>query len=176
MATTPNAAKAAVVSEVTAKFADSDAALITEYRGLSVGSLATLRRSLRVHGAEYKVYKNTRARFGATAAGFEGLNEFLVGPTAITFVKGDASAVAKALRDHAAQNPLLLLKGGVIGGKTVNAKELKVLADLPPREVLLAQLAGMLQAPLNKTANLLQAPMRKVAYGLKSLIESKEAA
>jgi large subunit ribosomal protein L10 len=69
-----------------------------------------------------------------------------------------------------------LLKGGVIGGKTVNAKELKVLADLPPREVLLAQLAGMLQAPLNKTANLLQAPMRKVAYGLKSLIESKEAA
>ena len=176
MTTTPNAAKAAVVSEVTAKFADSDAALITEYRGLSVGSLATLRRSLRVHGAEYKVYKNTLARFGATAAGFEGLNEFLVGPTAITFVKGDASAVAKALRDHAVQNPFLVLKGGVIGGKTVNANELKVLADLPPREVLLAQLAGMLQAPLNKTANLLQAPMRKVAYGLKSLIESKEAA
>jgi large subunit ribosomal protein L10 len=104
------------------------------------------------------------------------LNDLLVGPTAITFVKGDASAVAKALRDHATENPLLLLKGGVIGGKTVNAKELKVLADLPPREVLLAQFAGMLQAPLNKTANLLQAPLRKVAYGLKSLIESKEAA
>jgi large subunit ribosomal protein L10 len=175
MATTPNAAKAAVVSEVAAKFAAADAALVTEYRGMSVGSLAKLRRSLRVHGAEYKVYKNTLARFGAAEAGFEGLNDLLVGPTAITFVKGDASAVAKALRDHAVEN-LLLLKGGVIGGKTVDARELKVLADLPPREVLLAMFAGMLQAPLNKTANLLQAPMRKVAYGLKSLIESKEAA
>ena len=91
----------------------------------------------------------------------------------ITFIKGDASGVAKALRDHAKENPLLVLKGGVIGGKTVSAADVKALADLPSREVLLAQIAGMLQAPLNKTANLLQAPMRKAAYGLKALIESK---
>lgn len=176
MPTTPSAQKAAVVTEVSGKLAAADAALITEFRGMTVSSLAKLRRALRVHGAEYKVYKNTLAQFGAKDAGVEGLVEMLTGPTAITFVRGDASIVAKTLRDHAKVDQLLVLKGGVIGGKTVSASELKVLADLPPREVLLAQLAGMLQAPLNKTANLLQAPMRKVAYGLKSLLESKDAA
>lgn len=176
MPTTPSAQKAAVVTEVSEKLAAADAALITEFRGMTVGSLAKLRRALRVHGAEYKIYKNTLARFGAKDAGVEGLVELLIGPTAITFVKGDASIVAKTLRDHAKVDQLLVLKGGVIGGKTVSASELKVLADLPPREVLLAQLAGMLQAPLNKTANLLQAPMRRVAYGFKSLLESKDAA
>ncbi|NBW92205.1 MAG: 50S ribosomal protein L10 [Actinobacteria bacterium] len=106
MTTSPNAEKAAVVTEVREKLAASDAALITEYRGMTVGSLAKLRRSLRTHGAEYKVYKNTLASRAAQEAGYEGLSEFLVGPTAITFVKGDASAAAKALRDHAATNPL----------------------------------------------------------------------
>lgn len=176
MAANPSAEKKAVVTEVSAKLAAADAALITEFRGMTVGSLATLRRALRVHGAEYKVYKNTLARFGAKDAGLNDLADLLVGPSAITFVKGDASVIAKTLRDHAKVDQLLVLKGGVVGGKSVSAAELKVLADLPPREVLLAQLAGMLQAPLNKTANLLQAPLRKVAYGIKSLIESKDAA
>jgi len=176
MATVPSAAKTAVVTEVSAKLTAADAALITEFRGMTVGSLAKLRRALRVHGAEYKVYKNTLARFGAKDAGLDDLAELLVGPSAITFVKGDASIVAKTLRDHAKVDQMLVLKGGVVGGKSVSAAELKVLADLPPREVLLAQFAGMLQAPLNKTANLLQAPLRRVAYGIKSLIESKDAA
>jgi large subunit ribosomal protein L10 len=100
----------------------------------------------------------------------------LVGPTAITFVKGDASAAAKALRDHSTTNPLLVLKGGVIAGKTVNADSVKALADLPSREVLLSMLAGAIKAPLTKTANLLQAPARRAAYGIKALIDSKEAA
>lgn len=176
MATIPSAAKTAVVAEVSAKLTAADAALITEFRGMTVGSLAKLRRALRVHGAEYKVYKNTLARFGAKDAGLDDLAELLVGPSAITFVKGDASIVAKTLRDHAKVDQLLVLKGGVVGGKSVSAAELKVLADLPSREVLLAQFAGMLQAPLNKTANLLQAPLRRVAYGIKSLVESREAA
>ena len=176
MATVPSAAKTAVVTEVSAKLTAADAALITEFRGMTVGSLAKLRRALRVHGAEYKVYKNTLARFGAKDAGLDDLAELLVGPSAITFVKGDASIVAKTLRDHAKVDQMLVLKGGIVGGKSVSAAELKVLADLPPREVLLAQFAGMLQAPLNKTANLLQAPLRRVAYGIKSLIESKDAA
>ena len=176
MTSTPNTEKAAVVAEVRAKLEQSDAALITEYRGMTVGSLATLRRALRAHGAEYKVYKNTLARFGATEAGYEGLSEMLVGPTAITFVKGDASAAAKALRDHSTTNPLLVLKGGVIAGKTVDASSVKALADLPSREVLLAMLAGAIKAPLTKTANLLQAPARRAAYGIKALIDSKEAA
>lgn len=176
MPTTPSAHKAAVVTEVSGKLTAADAALITEFRGMTVSSLAKLRRALRVHGAEYKVYKNTLARFGAKDAGIEGLVDLLTGPTAITFVHGDASIVAKTLRDHAKVDQLLVLKGGVIGGKTVSAVDLKMIADLPSRDVLLAQLAGMLQAPLNKTANLLQAPMRRVAYGLKSLLESKDAA
>ena len=176
MTSTPSAEKAAVVAEVREKLAAADAALITEYRGMTVGSLASLRRALRQHGAEYKVYKNTLARFGAKEAGYEGLSEMLVGPAAITFVKGDAAAAAKALRDHAKENPLLVLKGGVIAGKTVDANAVKVLADLPSREVLLAQFAGALKAPLSKTANLLAAPARRAAYGLKALIDSKEAA
>jgi large subunit ribosomal protein L10 len=110
MTATVSAEKAAVVAEVRAKLAESTAALITEYRGMTVGSLASLRRALRAHGAEYKVYKNTLARFGAKEAGYDGLSDMLVGPTAITFIKGDASGVAKALRDHAKENPLLVLK------------------------------------------------------------------
>ena len=176
MATTPNAAKAAVVTEVKQMLSGVDAALITEYRGLSVGSLATLRRALRPLGAEYKVYKNTLVKIAARDGEMAAIDGMVGGPVAIAFVNGEVSAVAKALRDFAKENTALKLMGAVVDGKAVDAKGVKALADLPPREVLLAQFAGMLQAPLNKTANLLQAPMRKVAYGLKSLIESKEAA
>ena len=168
--------KVAVIDELKAKVDSTQTAVVAEYRGMTVGSLAKLRRSLSPLGAEYKVYKNTLASRAAQEAGFEGLSDLLVGPTAITFVKGDASAAAKALRDHAAANPLLVLKGGVIGGKTVDAVQLKALADLPSREVLLSMFAGALKAPLSKTANLLQAPMRRAAYGIKALIESKDAA
>lgn len=172
----PSAQKIAVVAEVREKLSASDAAIITEYRGLTVGSLAKLRRALRPLGGEYKVYKNTLARFAAREAGISELEPFLKGPAAITFVKGDASAVAKVLRDHAKLNPSLVLMGGIVSGKSVNAIELKALADLPPREVMLAQFAGLLQAPLAKTANLFAALPRKVAYGLKALIEQREAA
>jgi large subunit ribosomal protein L10 len=109
-------------------------------------------------------------------AGFEGLEQFLTGPTAIAFVQGDAAAAAKALRDQAKANPLLIVKGGVIGSTTMTKRDLDVLADLPSREVLLAQFAGALQAPLVKTAGLLQALPRNMAYGLKALIDQKEAA
>ena len=100
----------------------------------------------------------------------------LSGPSGITFVKGDAAGVAKALRDVARTNPLLVIKGGVMGGKALSAKDVEALADLPSREVLLAQFAGALQAPLVKTAGLLQALPRNFAYGLKALIDQKEAA
>ena len=168
--------KAAVVAEVRAKLEAADAAIVTEYRGMSVTALAALRRELRNAGAEYKVYKNTLARFAVREAGMEGLEEFLTGPTAIAFVHGDAAAAAKALRDQAKTNPLLVVKGGVIGSTTMTKRDLDVLADLPSREVLLAQFAGALQAPLVKTAGLLQALPRNMAYGLKALIDQKEAA
>jgi len=172
----PRAEKVAVVEEVTAKLNAAQAAIITEYRGMSVGQLATLRRQLRKSGGEYKVYKNTLARFGAEKAGLDGLAELLVGPSAIAFVSGDAAGVAKALKDAAKLNPFLIIKGGAIAGKTMSATDIEALADLPSREVLLSMLAGALQAPLVKTAGLLQALPRSFAYGLKALIEQREAA
>ncbi len=111
----PRPDKVAVVKEVQAKFADADAAIVTEYRGMTVAALATLRRELRGVGAEYKVYKTTMARFGARGAGKSNIEEFLVGPTAITFVKGDVAAAAKVLKEQSKTNPLLVVKGGVLG-------------------------------------------------------------
>ncbi len=171
----PRQEKVAVVTEVREKLASADATIITEYRGMSVAALAQLRRTLRQSGAEYKVYKNTLARFGARDAGIEGLDALLVGPTGITFVNGDVAAAAKALRDVAKTNPLLVIKGGTLGNKTLSAKDIEALADLAPRDVLLAQLAGAFQAPLVKTAGLLQALPRNFAYGIKALIDQKAA-
>ncbi len=170
----PRPEKVAIVSEVAAKFAAADAAIVTEYRGLTVAALAKLRNELRGVGGEYKVYKNTLARFGARESGKGVLEDLLVGPCAITFVTGDIAAVAKTLKEQSKTNPLLVVKGGVLGEKAVSAKDLESLADLPPLEVLLAQFAGALQAPLVKTAGLLQALPRNFAYGLSALISQKE--
>ncbi|MEO6123782.1 MAG: 50S ribosomal protein L10 [Ilumatobacteraceae bacterium] len=172
----PRPEKVDTVAEITAKLQSADAAFLTEYRGLTVGALAALRVTLRQSGAEYKVYKNTLARFAARNAGIDGLDELLVGPTGITFVSGDVAAAAKALKDLAKANPLLIIKGGSLGKDVLSAKDVEALADLPSREVLLAQFAGALQAPLVKTAGLLQALPRNMAYGLKALIDQKEAA
>ena len=146
---------------------------MTEYRGLKVGALATLRGALRESGAEHKVYKNTLARFAAEQAGLEGLKELLVGPTALTFVREDSVAAAKALRDTARTNPLLVLEGGALGTNVLSAADITALADLPSREELLARFAGALQAPLVKTAGLLQALPRNFAYGLQALIDQQ---
>src|SRR3954447_14872248 len=172
----PRAEKVAVVDEVSAKLSAADATIITEYRGMSVGQLATLRRSLRNSGGEYKVYKNTLARFGADKAGIDGLSELLAGPTAIAFVTGDAAGVAKALKDAAKTNPFLIIKGGSIAGQSMTANDIEALADLPSRDVLLAMLAGAFKAPLVKAAGLLQALPRNFAYGLKALIDQQEHA
>jgi large subunit ribosomal protein L10 len=167
----PRPEKVAVVTEVRERFEAADAALLTEYRGLNVKALADLRRQLRPSGGEYKVYKNTLVRFAARDLGADELESLLVGPTAITFVRGDAAAAAKTLRDYARTNQNLVVKGGLLGGKVLSAGEVQALADLPSREVLLAQVAGAFQAPLVKLAGLLQALPRNFAYGLKALID-----
>jgi large subunit ribosomal protein L10 len=174
--TTPRPDKVAIVEEITAKLNESVAVFVSEYRGMSVGQLADLRTPLRAAGAEHKVYKNTLARLAATDAGYESLNEYLLGPTALTFVTGDSVAAAKALLDQSKTNPLLIIKGGVLGDAPMTADDVKALASLPSREVLLAQLAGAFQAPLVKTAGLLQALPRNFAYGLSALIDQKAAA
>ena len=173
----PRAEKVAVVDEVSAKLTAADAAIITEYRGMSVGQLATLRRQACATAAAST--RCTRTRWLASVPrrqGIDGLAELLIGPSAITFVSGDAAGVAKALKDAARTNPFLIIKGGTMGGKSMSAKDIEGLADLPSREVLLAMLAGAFQAPLVKTAGLLQALPRNFAYGLKALIDQKEAA
>ena len=172
----PRAEKVAVVEEITAKLKSSDAVFITEYRGMSVGQLAALRRALKPAGGEYKVYKNTLARFAAENAGLDGLADHLIGPSGIVFAGGDIAATAKALRDAAKANPLLIIKGGSMGSTVLSAKDVEALAELPSREVLLSMFAGALQAPLVKTAGLLQALPRNFAYGLRALIDQKAAA
>jgi large subunit ribosomal protein L10 len=167
----PRPEKVAVVTEVRERLEGADAALLTEYRGLDVKALADLRRQLRPAGGEYKVYKNTLVRFAARDMGAEPLEALITGPTAITFVKGDAAAVAKTLRDYARIHPNLVVKGGLLGGKVLTVADVQALAELPSRDVLLAQLAGAFQAPLVKLAGLLQALPRNFAYGLQALID-----
>jgi len=165
----PRPEKVAVVDEVREQLTSVDAALFTEYRGLKVKDLATLRRSLASSGGQYKIYKNTLVRLAAHQSGLEGLDDLLVGPVGIAFVRGDAAAVAKALRDFARSNPSLVVKGGVLGERILGAAETAALADLPSREVLLAQLAGAFAAPLRQLAGLMEALPRNLAYGLAAL-------
>ena len=166
----PRPEKVAVVDEVRAKLEASEAAVLTEYRGLNVSATAELRRALREAGGEYKIYKNTLVRFAARDLGLE-IDDLLTGPTAIAFVDGDPVAVAKALRDFAKTNPALVIKGGLLGDKTLDEASVKALADVEPREVLLARLAGAIAAPMTQFAGLLEALPRNFAYGLKALID-----
>ena len=166
----PRPEKVAVVDEVKDRLGSSSAALLTEYRGLSVSALAQLRRQLREAGGEMKVYKNTLVRFAARDLDLE-IDELLTGPTAIAFVDGDPVNVAKALRDFAKTNPALVLKGGLLGDKLLSAAETQALAEVEPREVLLAKLAGAMAAPMVQFAGLLQALPRNFAYGLQALID-----
>src|ERR1700755_3624370 len=133
--------KATAVAEMTEQFRSSSATVLTEYRGLTVAQLKSLRRALG-QTTTYHVAKNTLAKRAATEAGITGLDELFTGPTALAFVSGDVVEAAKGLREFAKANPLLIIKGGVFEGKTITAAEVNRLADLESREVLLAKLAG----------------------------------
>ncbi len=174
-ANAPRPDKAAKVEEITAKLQAARAVFVTEYRGMTVGQMADLRTPLRAVGAEHKVYKNTLVKLAATNAGLDSLIEHLTGPTALTFAADDSVGAAKALVDTAKKNPMLVIKGGMLGDSPMSADDVKALASLPSREELLAQLAGGLQAPLVKTARLLNALPNKFAFGLSALIEKQEA-
>jgi large subunit ribosomal protein L10 len=169
----PRADKVAVVDEVRERLGAASASVVTEYRGLTVAELAELRRNLAAAGGDYKVYKNTLVRLAIAGSDHEPLESLLTGPTAIAFVDGDVSAVAKALREFARTYPSLVVKGGLLDGNAVSTAQLSALADLPSREVLLARFAGALTAPLAQMAGLLQALPRNLAYGLSALVEEK---
>jgi large subunit ribosomal protein L10 len=165
--------KSAVIDDITERLRSAEASVLTEYRGLTVTDLATLRAALRPASTDYKVYKNTLARRAAADAGLTELAEWLEGPVAIAFVRpeGDAVTAAKALRDFAKGNPNLVVKGGMLGPRMLSVADVEALADVPPRDVLLARLAGGFQAPLVKAAGLFQAFTRNFAYGLKAYID-----
>jgi large subunit ribosomal protein L10 len=172
-----NAEKVAAVTELTERFKDSSGAVLTEYRGLTVAQLAELRRSLG-QNATFAVVKNTLTKIALTEAGLENeLSSLLVGPSAVAFVDGDVVEAAKGLRDFAKANPLLVIKGGVLDGKAISPSEIISLADLEPREVLLAKLAGAMKASLAGAAatfNALPVQMAQLAEALRAKLEAAE--
>jgi large subunit ribosomal protein L10 len=170
----PTQAKAAVIDEITERFQQSSAAVLTEYRGLTVAQLTQLRRSLG-EGSSYAVVKNTLTKRAADSIGFSDLGPLLNGPTAIAFIEGDPVTAAKAIRDFAKANPALIVKGGVVEGRTVDATEVTRLADVESREVLLAKLAGAMKGNLTKAAGLFQAPLSQMARLAEALKEKKPA-
>jgi large subunit ribosomal protein L10 len=154
--------KAAAVAEIVESLNSSAGAVLTEYRGLTVKQLQELRRSLGAN-ANYAVVKNTLAKIAASEAGIEAFEGLLTGPTAIAFIQGDVVEAAKGLRDFAKANPTLVIKGGVLDGKPLDAKEVSKLADLESREVLMGKLAGAMIASLSQAVQLLNAPISQAA-------------
>ncbi len=148
--------KTAALAELESNFREANAAVLTEYRGLTVGQLKQLRRSL-AGEAEYAVVKNTLTKIAANRAGVEGLDDLLAGPSAIAFVKGDAIGVAKAIKAFSKEHPLLVIKGGYFEGKVISAAEVQKLADLESREVLLSKVAGVMLATLAKAVRTIDA-------------------
>ena len=166
--------KVSAVAEITEQFKGSTAAVVTEYRGLSVGNITTLRRALG-EGATYSVAKNTLVKRAAAEAGIEGLDDLFVGPTAIAFIKGEPVDAAKALKNFAKDNKALIIKGGYMDGAALSVEEVNKIADLESREILLAKLAGAMKGNLAKAAGLFNAPASQMARLAAALQEKKAA-
>lgn len=160
--------KVAAVEQMTGAFTEANASVLTEYRGLTVAEMKELRRSLG-DDVTYAVAKNTLAKIAATNAGVEELSDQLTGPTAIAFINGDVADAAKKLRDFAKAHPFLVVKGGVMEGKILDADQVKKLADLESREVLLSKMAGAMKGSLTKAVGTFAAPLSKAARLLGAL-------
>ena len=156
--------KTAAVAEIVEDFRTANATVLTEYRGLSVGLMKQLRRSLGVKN-KYSVVKNTLTKIAAKEAGVDLDPALLAGPSAVAFIKGDPIDAAKALRDFAKENPLLIIKGGIFDGKAVTTAEIMQLANLESREVLLAKIAGAMKASMSKAARTFDALRIKMEAG-----------
>jgi large subunit ribosomal protein L10 len=166
--------KSAAVAELADQFRASNAAVLTEYRGLSVAQLKELRRSL-AGNASYAVVKNTLTKIAAKDAGVDAFDGLLQGPSAVAFISGDPVEAAKSLRDFSKANPALVIKGGVLDGKTLSAEEIGKLADLESREVLLAKMAGAMKASLSNAVALFAAPLSQAARTIDALRVKAEA-
>ena len=165
--------KEATVQEIQQKLEKSKAVILADYRGLNVQEVTELRKRLREAGIEYRVIKNTMTSRAAKAAKIEGLDEYLSGPTAIAFGYHDVVAPAKILANFAKDHKKLELKGGILEGRVINLDMVKSLAQLPSREALLGQVAGMLQAPLRGLVTVLSGPLRNLAYATEAVRKQK---
>jgi large subunit ribosomal protein L10 len=170
----PKVEKVEAVRELTERFRNSNAALLTEFAGLKVSEMKELRRVLADVGGDFKVVKNTLSRIAAREAQLEDLLPLLEGSTAIAFVSGDPVSAAKGLDAVSKKYPALVIKGGILDGSILDSARAAALAKVAPREVLLGQLAGMLQSPVQKLAYLLSAPVRELGYALGALREKRE--
>ena len=171
----PRPEKVQAVADIKEKLVDAEAVFLTEYRGLSVKAVQELRANLRASGAEYKVVKMTLARLAAGAAGFSGLDEYLLGPTALAFAGSDPVATAKALKDFSKTHEVFVLKAGVLSGNILSPEQVSRLADIESREVLLAKIAGAAKAPLMQAAGLFASFNRNAASMFQQLLDNKES-
>jgi large subunit ribosomal protein L10 len=165
--------KAAAVAELTEKFRESNAAVLTEYRGLTVAQLTKLRQTISEH-ATYAVVKNTLTDIAAKEAGVSAFEGQFAGPSAIAFITGDPVETAKSMRDFAKEHPALVIRGGLLDGKPLSADDVRQLADLEPREVLLAKLAGAMKASMSGAAALFAAPLAQTARVVDALRQKQE--
>jgi len=161
--------KAAVVDRLAGELSESQAVFAVDYRGITVSQIADLRTKLRAHDATFTVVKNSLTERAADKAGAEALKELLQGPTALTFVRGDAAAAAKALSDAQRITEVLAFKGGLMDGQPVSADDIKAISKLPSREALYGQLVGLVASPLNGLARTLNALIAGVAIQLKAI-------
>lgn len=169
------AEKQATVTEIREKLEKAKGAVLADYRGLNVADATKLRRTLREAGVEFRVLKNTMTRIAAQEAGIQGLDSYLEGPTAVAFGFTDLVAPAKILSQFAKENKNLVIKAGIVEGKVVNEEGVKALADLPPKEVLIAKMLGSMQAPLSGLVNVLQGNIRNLVYALEAVRKQKGA-
>lgn len=167
--------KAALVDELTSTFKEVDTMFVADYRGLDMPQISDLRGRLREADATFRVVKNTLARRAAEQAGLEDISDMFAGPTAVALVRGDAAAVAKALNDFGKGKDLLALRGGLMDGRRVDESQVKEIATLPPREVILAMLLSAVNAPMSQMVGVLSAPCRDIVGILDAYIQKREA-
>ena len=171
----PRPEKVQAVKDIRERLEDAEAVFLTEYRGLSVSAVQDLRKALRDSDAEYKVVKMTLAKLAASDAGIEGMDEYLSGPTALAFAKSDPVATAKALKDFSKSNDVFVLKAGYLSGNILSPEEVSTLAEIEPREVLLAMIAGAAKAPLFKAAGMFSSFTQDAASMFTQLLDKKES-
>ena len=168
-------AKQAIVQEIADKMKNAQGTVVVDYRGLNVEEVTELRKKARENNIDYKVYKNSMMRFAAKEAGVEGLLDVLVGPTAIAFCEDDPVTPAKLINDFAGEHKALEIKAGVVEGKVLDVAGVKELAELPPREVLVAKVLAGLNAPISGFANVLNANLKGLVVALNAIAEQKGA-